>query len=85
MIAGAILLVKRLGQQRQTSPSVRIVIRRAILTIERRGLAVALAPSELVGFGDGASAGCVIVVAALEAPTVVAGLDDIAVMGESPD
>ena len=29
------------------------------------------------------SAGCVVVVAALEAPTVVAGLDDIAVMGQA--
>ena len=29
------------------------------------------------------SAGCVIVIAALESPTVIAGLDDIAVMGES--
>ena len=35
------------------------------------------------GCGDGASAGCVIVVAAFEAPTVVAGLDDVAVVGQA--
>jgi hypothetical protein len=45
-------------------------------------LAVALALSELVGgCGNGASAG-VIVIAALEAPAVVAGLDDVAVVGQ---
>src|SRR6516165_12107747 len=35
------------------------------------------------GCGDGASAGCLIVVAAFEAPAVVAGLDDVAVMGQA--
>jgi hypothetical protein len=48
-------------------------------------LAVALAPSELVGVAEnGASAGCrLIVSSALEAPTVIAGLDDIAVVGKA--
>src|SRR3981081_3558137 len=35
------------------------------------------------GCGDGASAGCVIVVAAFEAPTVVTGLDDVTVVGQA--
>ena len=36
------------------------------------------------GCGDGASAGrCVIVGSALEAPAVVAGLDDVAVVGQA--
>src|SRR4030081_3583431 len=35
------------------------------------------------GCGDGASAGCVIVVAAFEAPAVVTGLDDVAVVGQA--
>src|SRR4029079_16841871 len=33
--------------------------------------------------GDGASASCLIVVAAFEAPAVVAGFDDVAVMSQS--
>ena len=49
----------------------------------RQVRAVALAPSELVrGCGDGASAACgVIVSAAFQAPAVVSGFDNIAVMG----
>src|SRR6266481_3785922 len=35
------------------------------------------------GCGDGASAGCVIVVAAFEAPAVIAGLDDVAMVGQA--
>src|SRR4030081_412035 len=35
------------------------------------------------GCGDGASAGCVIVVAAFEAPAVVTGLDDVTVVGQA--
>ena len=47
-------------------------------------MAVALAPSELAGVAETARARVVvIVVAALEAPAVVAGLDDIAVVGQA--
>jgi hypothetical protein len=35
------------------------------------------------GCGDGASAGCVIVAAAFEAPAVIAGLHDVAMMGQA--
>ncbi len=35
------------------------------------------------GCGDGASAGCVIVVAAFEAPAVVAGVDDVAMVRQT--
>ena len=46
-------------------------------------MAIAFAPSELAGgCGDGASAGCVIFITAFEAPTVVAGFDDLAVVGQ---
>jgi hypothetical protein len=50
---------------------------------ERRVLTVALASSELAGSGDVASAGCVIVVAAFEAPTVIACLDDVAMVSQA--
>ena len=43
-----------------------------------------IAPSELVGVAETGRArvGSVIVVAALEAPAVIAGLDDVAVVGQ---
>jgi hypothetical protein len=45
---------------------------------------LALAPSELVGVAETASAGWrVIVSSALEAPAVIAGLDDVAVVGQA--
>src|SRR6516165_903189 len=49
---------------------------------DRRVLMVALAVGAGRGCGDGASAGCLIVVAAFKAPTVVTGLDDVTVMSE---
>ncbi|KRR04371.1 hypothetical protein CP49_21550 [Bradyrhizobium valentinum] len=45
------------------------------------------AVARLVGAGrnceDETSAGCVIVVAAFESPAVIAGLDDVTVMGQA--
>jgi hypothetical protein len=47
-------------------------------------LAVALAPSELSGCGDGASAGWrMIVGSAFKTPAVIAGLDDVAVVRQA--
>ena len=53
--------------------------------LERRVRAVALAPSELVGVAETARARVVgvIVGSAFEAPAVVAGLDDVAVVGQA--
>jgi hypothetical protein len=46
-------------------------------------LVVALVSSELAGdCGDETSAGRLIVVAAFESPAIVAGLDNVAVMGQ---
>ena len=60
------------------------ILDEAMRPFERRVLAVALAPSELAGVAETARARVVlIVVAAFEAPAVVAGLDDVAVVGEA--
>src|SRR5580704_13378000 len=50
----------------------------------RRVLAVAIAPSELVGVAETARARVVVIVgSAFEAPAVIAGLDDVAVVGQA--
>jgi hypothetical protein len=50
---------------------------------ERRGLVVARLVGAGRDCGDETSAGCVIVVAAFESPAVIAGLDDVTVMGQA--
>jgi hypothetical protein len=54
--------------------------RRPIGTLERRVLAVACAVGAGRGWGDGASAGwLVILIPAFESPAIVAGFDDVAI------
>jgi hypothetical protein len=51
--------------------------------LERRVLAVALAPSGAARCGDGAGAGwLVILIPAFESPAIVAGFDDVAMVGQ---
>ena len=65
-------LLSRIASPAGTAAGVRTAIRRA------------LGSSELAGFAEAeTSASCLVVIAALESPAIVAGLDDVAVMGQA--